>query len=230
MGYEIGELAEKFEVGNRGPGFISDGDKWDPGGDSYGSYQLATKVGTLQGYLKTSLPYTDRLKVHTIKSKEFNKVWQQIAKENPEQFKQSQFDYVKTISYEPCRNYADKLGIINSFALNSALFSISNQHGGWKKILIAAQINKTDTEEQQIKKLYAARKDYIKSLSSLSAKIKDNLIKQRCEQELIDCLRLQGSSQLNDRHDISTSVAPTYESLLERIYRALKAYLVKSPK
>src|SRR5690348_3680134 len=126
--YEIGELAEKYETGGRGPGFISDGDKWDPGGDSYGSYQLATKVGTLQGYLKTNLPYTKELnQAAPIKSSRFNDLWKEIATKDPVGFKQSQFDYVSSISYSPCRAYANRLGIKNTFALNSALFSISNQ-------------------------------------------------------------------------------------------------------
>lgn len=186
----IGDLAEKYEVGNRGPGYISNGDKWDPGGDSYGSYQLATKTGTLTGYLKTNLLYVSNLNRYVAKSKEFDTLWRNIAQNDPEGFKQSQFDYVKTISYEPCRKYATKMGMADTFAINSALFSISNQHGGWKKILNAAGVHKD--EVKQINALYDARKNYIQGLSTLSATLKKNIIKQRCVLERADCLKLVG--------------------------------------
>lgn len=191
MDYEIGELSEKYEVGNRGPGYISNGDSWDPGGDSYGSYQLATKVGTLQGYLRTSLPFVAELKAAgKIKSLGFNAKWKELAKNYPTEFKQSQFDYVRTISYDPCRKYADSIGIIDSLAMNSALFSTSNQSGGWKRILDRANINQLDDEETQINKLYDARAAYFRSLTSLSAKVKNAVIKQRTVLERADCLRL----------------------------------------
>lgn len=197
MNYKIGDLAEKYEVGNRGPGYISNGDKWDPGGDSYGSYQLATKVGTLQGYLATSLPYVDRLKKHKIKSTSFDFVWKDIAAKDPEGFKQSQFDYVAGISYIPCRKYADSIGIANSFAINSALFSISNQHGKWKRVLNNAKISQTDNEATQVEKLYDSRKEYVKGLTTLSSTVKKNVIKQRCELEKADCLSLINNSHVD---------------------------------
>ena len=189
MNYEIGELAEKYEVSGRGPGFISNGDSWDPGGDSYGSYQLATKVGTLQAYLKTSLPFVSELNQFKIKSAPFNAKWKAIAKEHAEEFKQSQFDFVRTISYDPCRRYANDVGISDSLAINSCLFSTSNQSGGWKKILNAAGIQPFDDEATQVNKLYDARATYFKGLK-LSAKLKAAIIEQRTVQERKDCLEL----------------------------------------
>lgn len=188
--YEIGDLAEKYEVGSRGPGYISDGDKWDPGGDSYGSYQLATKVGTLQGYLRTKLPYAVLLNHYPIKSFQFNNKWKEIALADPHGFKQSQFDYVKTISYDPCRKYADELGIADTFAINSALFSISNQSGGWKKILDKSKIHAYDSEIDQINKLYDARASYFKGLLSIGSIVRRNIIKNRTVDERADCLKL----------------------------------------
>lgn len=189
-GYEIGELAEKYETSGRGPGFISNGDSWDPGGDSYGSYQLASKVGTLQNYLKTSLPYVNELNQFKMKSPHFNAKWKEIAARDPQGFKQSQFDYVCTISYNPCRHYANDIGILDSFAINSCLFSLSNQSGGWRKILDRADIGQLDAEETQINKLYDARAAYFRGLS-LSPKVKKAIIEQRTVQERADCLRGQ---------------------------------------
>jgi len=184
----IGELAEKYETSGRGPGFISDGDKWDPGGDSYGSYQLATTPGTLKGYLNSNQPYANKLKAFTPKSDVFNSHWKEIAKQDPQGFKQEQFNYVATISYNPARKVADSMNWPDTLAVNSALFSIANQHGGWKKIL--SKVGIYSDEVNLLSKLYTARKDYINSLSSLSVKLKQNLVKQRCTNELGDVLKL----------------------------------------
>ncbi|HEY0366030.1 MAG TPA: LysM domain-containing protein, partial [Pyrinomonadaceae bacterium] len=40
----LGTLSAKYETGGRGPGTVSTG-AGDPGGVSYGSYQMATKMG-----------------------------------------------------------------------------------------------------------------------------------------------------------------------------------------
>lgn len=186
----IGEVAEKYETSGRGPGYISNGDRWDPGGDSYGSYQLASAVGTLDGYLKSNLPYTKELRQYTPKTIAFNQLWKKIALNDPEGFKQSQFDFVCTISYIPARVYADKLDWPNTLAINSALFSISNQHGGWKHIF--DNVGHYDNETDLLNTLYKRRAGYILSLNKLSTSIKNNIIKERCENELQDVLKLVG--------------------------------------
>src|SRR5262245_1600060 len=43
---ELGNLSAKYETGGRGPGVVSTG-AGDFGGVSYGSYQMATKTGTV---------------------------------------------------------------------------------------------------------------------------------------------------------------------------------------
>ena len=46
----LGELSAKYETGGRGPGTVSTG-SGDPGGVSYGSYQMATKTGTVARFV-----------------------------------------------------------------------------------------------------------------------------------------------------------------------------------
>ena len=46
----LGELSAKYETGGRGPGTVSTG-SGDPGGVSYGSYQMATKMGTVARFV-----------------------------------------------------------------------------------------------------------------------------------------------------------------------------------
>ncbi|MEO7404886.1 MAG: hypothetical protein ABIU95_14560, partial [Burkholderiales bacterium] len=45
----LGKLSAKYESGGRASGTVSSG-KGDPGGVSYGSYQLSSKVGTAQKF------------------------------------------------------------------------------------------------------------------------------------------------------------------------------------
>ncbi len=72
----------------------------------------------------------------------------------------------------------------------SAIFSTSNQSGGWRKIFDAAKIDKFDDIDVQINKLYDARAAYFNGLSSLNATIKKNIIQQRTVLERKDCLHL----------------------------------------
>ena len=49
--HQLGALSERHESGGRGCGTISGG-QGDPGGVSYGLYQLASKTGTVAAFLK----------------------------------------------------------------------------------------------------------------------------------------------------------------------------------
>lgn len=193
--YNIANLAEKYETGKKDPGFISNGSKWgDPGGDSYGSYQIETKKGTMQAYLKTKDGFTSELIKYKMNSPEFKDCWKRLAKEDPEGFQQSQFEFLcrKPGGYNDAIAYAKKLGwAADNFALRSAIFSTSNQSGGWKNgIFNKAGIKPTDNIKTQIHKLYDARAAYFISLSSLPEKVKANIVRARTEDERRDCLAL----------------------------------------
>lgn len=192
---KIGELAAKYETSNKGPGYISNGSAWgDPGGDSYGSYQLETKKGTMQEYLRGNDKYINALKPLKINSLEFKNKWRELAKQDPEGFEQSQFDYLanKPNGYNTAIKYAQQLGwAVGNFALQSAIYSIVNQSGNWKSgIFNKAGINESDSPATQVNKLYDARANYFRGLSSLSPMIKKNIIKQRTVLERKDCLKL----------------------------------------
>lgn len=193
--YRIGDLAEKYETSNRGPGYISSGESWgDPGGTSYGSYQLETKKGTMQEYLKGDDEFTRELRKFEINSLPFKAKWRELASKDSEGFEQSQFNYLanKKGGHNDAIKYAEKLGWnTDSFALQSAIYSTVNQSGKWKSgIFDKAGIKKEDDITTQINKLYDARSAYFQSLSSLNAEIKRNIIKQRTILERKDCLKL----------------------------------------
>lgn len=194
--YKIGELAAKYETPgkNLSAGYISNGNSWgDPGGISYGSYQLESKEGTLQEYLHLNDEYTVILRAFTINSPSFKEKWKALGESDPLGFKQSQFNYVynKYNGAKTAINYAESLGWdIACFALQSAIFSTANQSGGWRHILNNANDNHShNTTEEQINALYDARKEYFDTLN-ISSEIKRNIINERTINERKDCLAL----------------------------------------
>ncbi len=192
--FKIGELAGKYETSGKGPGFISEGSKWgDPGGDSYGSYQIETNKGTMKDYLtRTKDAFTASLRGLKINSAEFKAQWRLLAKQDPDGFQQSQFDFLcsKPNGHNDAYAFAKKLGwAIDNFALESAVFSTSNQSGRWSIIFAKANILPTDSVIVQINKLYDARAEYFKKLN-LTPAIKKAIIKARTIEERRDCLSL----------------------------------------
>lgn len=190
----IGDLCKKYETSGKGPGFISDGESWgDPGGTSYGSYQLESKLGTLQAYLSTDDKYTKALKPYKINSLEFKNKWRVLAAEDPEGFENSQFQYLanKPNGYVDAYNWAKARGwAVYDLAIQSAIYSTVNQSGRWKQgIFSRANIVETDSIVDQVNKLYDARANYFRGLK-LSPMIKKNIIEQRTVQERKDVLKL----------------------------------------
>src|SRR4051812_387517 len=55
----LGVLSAKFETGGRGPGTVSSG-RGDPGGVSYGSYQMSSKRGVVGRFVnQADFPFKD---------------------------------------------------------------------------------------------------------------------------------------------------------------------------
>jgi hypothetical protein len=51
----LGQLSEKYESGGRGPATVSSG-IGEPGGVSYGTYQLASKIGRADQFVRQYYP------------------------------------------------------------------------------------------------------------------------------------------------------------------------------
>lgn len=195
-GMNFGELAKKYETSGKGPGFISTGmGGKDPGGVSYGSYQLESKQGTLQSYLKTGDDYTKQLSQYKVNSPEFQSKWKDLASSDPKGFEESQRNYLmnKPGGYNDAIGYASQLGWdTKNPAMQNAIFSISNQSGGWKSgIFNKAGISSGDDPKTQINKLYDARASYFNKLS-LSPDVKSSIIQNRTIDERRDALNMIG--------------------------------------
>jgi RHS repeat-associated protein len=158
----LGKLSEKYE--SAGPGTVSTG-IGDYGGVSYGSWQLATKMGSPQDFLENEgKQYKNEFGSAKPGSNEFSKIWKAIAAREPEAFKNFQHAFIKRRDYDQMVNNAKEgLGLdINSRSsvLQDVVWSTAVQHGGAsnviKKALADQEISKL-TDEQIIKLIYAER-------------------------------------------------------------------------
>ena len=183
----LGFVSKKYESGRSGPGTISSG-RGDPGGKSYGSFQLASKTGTLQRYIASS-KYKSVLGAHPVGSLAFDQAWKKLALEQPENFESDQHDFIVRTHYVPVRLHGNLLNIPSTLAINEALYSISVQHGGAKRIINAAHIKPTDSEREIIMKLYTSRRNYVKRYVPKSL---HNSLLNRYKNEERDVLALLG--------------------------------------
>ena len=173
----LGDISAYFESGNteRSVGTISY-NKSDPGGKSYGKYQIATKTGTLKKYIAWSIYNAEFQGVHPASS-EFDAIWKRLAAEHPIEFEQDQYNFIKTTHYNPVERAAKPLGFdTNNLGVQEALFSIGVQHGGYKTILREAVVLRAKGQTQ-VEALYNARRSYVNKLA-LSSQIKSALQKR----------------------------------------------------
>ena len=127
-GWQLGQTSSYFESGGRGAGVISSG-RGDHGGKSYGTYQLSSRAGTLQDFVKNG-GYSDKLTAK-VGTAEFDEQWKDLAKNDPA-FAQAQHDYVKHTHYDRAASNLAMNGIDLSErgkAVQDMLWSTSVQFG-----------------------------------------------------------------------------------------------------
>lgn len=125
----LGQTSKWFESGRGGAGTVSSG-KGDAGGASYGTYQLSSKAGTLQEFIK-SKGYSKQFDGLTPGTEAFNARWKEVAKSDPN-FGQAQHDYIKATHYDPAMAGLKRSGIDLSdrgSAARDAVWSTSVQFG-----------------------------------------------------------------------------------------------------
>jgi lysozyme family protein len=135
----LGDLAAKFESGRDGIAAIGYDRK---GGTSYGKYQIASRVGTMDAflsYLQDKAPdLAGRLKAAGPantggRNGQMPTEWRKIAAEQPERFERLQSDFIHTSHFAPAmRGIAQSTGLAFDKmpkALQEVLFSTAVQHG-----------------------------------------------------------------------------------------------------
>lgn len=163
----LGELSAKYETGGRGPGVVSTG-SGDPGGVSYGSYQMATKMGTVARFVtQAGFQWAEDFKGLTAGTAPFTACWKRIAANETAAFQSAQHAFIKKSHYDllAAKILAEDSLDVNtrSRALQDAVWSTAVQHGGATPIIHKALTNvqckpsDADFDKQLISAIYAER-------------------------------------------------------------------------
>jgi hypothetical protein len=169
----LGSLSEEFESGNRGPETVSGGVN-DPGGVSYGVYQLASKTGTCAAFVKVEgKPWAGDFASAKPGSAEFTGAWKSIAQREPGAFRKAQHAFIERTHHRPViAAVGDRKGLdldVRPSAVRDVAWSCAVQHSGAPDILIEAiDVVDRDTDRgdpgydrRLIEAIYAARIAYV---------------------------------------------------------------------
>lgn len=168
----LGKLSEQYESGGRGPGTVSSG-KGDPGGVSYGLYQLASKTGTLSAFLTRE---GDRWRAELTKGGKpgtagFSAAWKAIAAREPEPFSAAQHAFIERTHYRPAvAGVLARTGVDldkRPQAVRDATWSVAVQHGGAVRILSEAirEVGSDAGDEALLRAIYRVRSDYVRDVA-----------------------------------------------------------------
>ena len=162
---ELGKLSEKYESGGRGPGTVSTG-VGDPGGVSYGTYQLASKVGRADEFVTKHYP--DEFQGLKGGTPEFTAKWKALAAADPKALHAKEHEFIRVTHYEPqCAKLLKdaKLDVAKrSATLRDVVWSTAVHHGpktdvvtvALKPLLAKTKLDDV-TDETMIKAVYAER-------------------------------------------------------------------------
>ena len=163
---KLGALSEKYESGGRGPATVSTGEG-DPGGVSYGTYQLASKIGRADEFVKKY--YADEFKGLKGGTDEFTKKWKELAKADVDALRKNEHQFIKDTHYDPqaAKLLKDiKLDVTKrSAAFRDVVWSTAVHHGPNTDVIVVAakgllgEGKKIDdvSDEALIKAVYAER-------------------------------------------------------------------------
>jgi len=167
IAFELGILSAKYETGGRGPGTVSSG-AGDPGGVSYGSYQMATKTGTVQRFVtQPDFPWLQDFRNLTAGTTDFSACWKRIATNQTDAFQKCQHEFIKRTHYDPlARKVLSENDVdvnTRTTTLQNVVWSTAVQHGPGTPIVGRALANVSSTpsdpkyDEQVIRAIYAER-------------------------------------------------------------------------
>jgi len=198
---KLGSLSERFESGGRGPGTVSGG-QGDPGGVSYGTYQLSSRTGTAARFMQAEGAAWARAFGRAVPgSATFSRVWREVAAREPEAFGAAQHAFIERTHYRPAvSKVLEETGLdldSRHQALRDATWSVSVQHGGAARILTcavkeidtrAARENDAEYDRLLLESIYAHRSSYVLRVadraSAASARTLRSIVGKRYPAEL----------------------------------------------
>lgn len=165
---ELGSLSQYYEVGPRGSISTISGGRNDPGGKSYGLWQISSKTGALEDFVKGSM-FKNTLSLAEIASPQFDNIWRTISQNHPAEFRQDQWHYIKVSHFDPAFNYwVGTLNLLDTAVINQVIWSMAVQHGRVRAIFDRIKsgvdhLSQTSIDEiSMIKMMYLYRSQYVK--------------------------------------------------------------------
>lgn len=133
----LGDLSASYES-NGNPSCVSTG-AGDLGGISYGAYQLASNVGSVDAFIEWGINYggfytnyANSLNQYEVNSDGFIDEWKSLANDDYSGFLQMQHDYIKSEYYDKACRYLANEGFHadnHSDALKDVIWSRAVQYG-----------------------------------------------------------------------------------------------------
>ncbi len=178
--HQLGTLSEHYESGGRGPGTVSGG-QGDPGGVSYGLFQLASRTGTAAAFLKAEGARWAGELGDAPGSTAFSAAWRAIALREGEVFAEAQRSFIARSHYRPAVQavLAETGFDLDACAdgLRDAVWSTAVQHGRAARLLIAA-LAEADAETTRggaehdhalVEAIYRHRASYVRAQAARSS-------------------------------------------------------------
>jgi len=200
----LGMLSAKYETGGRGCGTVSTG-AGDYGGVSYGSYQMASKMGVPTKFVtQPGFPWLKDFANLTAGTAPFTAVWKRIAAEQADDFQRAQHAYIKKTHYDllVAKIISDDGVDVNtrSGALQDVVWSTAVQHGPATSIVhracsgLTCKPTDANYDELLIRAIYAERgkrkaDGNLAYFSRSSASVQTG-VANRFKSELQDALRM----------------------------------------
>jgi LysM repeat protein len=222
---DFGELCRKFE--SKGKTNAYSNAEVDPGGASWGCYQIAqSTMPMFLHYLKSAqaqselTPEQQRVAAKAYEALQHNKPdstafqrdWNYIAHTDPRDFRALQHNFILDTHLTPVLKEAHKLGFDITPQTAEVFLSIGVQHGRFETILreAARSIDLASAPtEQQIAALYDKRREYVEDIK---------------EQNLEDVSKLKGLSKAQKKTE-AEKVERLWNSVLSRYDREEKLAL-----
>lgn len=166
----LGGLSAEYESGGRGPGTVSSG-AGDPGGVSYGTYQLASKTGTAAAFVATEGRRWAALLSGAPGSAEFSAGWRDVAQREPEAFDEAQHAFIERTHYRPA---VDAVRVRSGVDLDArgpgvrdATWSVAVQHGKAVDILLGAIADARTgaSDADLLRAIYKRRSAYVRAVA-----------------------------------------------------------------
>ncbi|OLL31297.1 muraminidase [Burkholderia sp. SRS-W-2-2016] len=150
--YDLGKLSTQYETSGRGPSTVSGG-QGDPGGVSYGSYQMTSKTrrtdgtfvigGTVQIFVTSpDFPWTSDFSGLTPGTPAFTQKWREVVQNNTNKFVLVEHEYMKKTHFDvQIRTVMSRTGVdlrYHSHTINDVVWSTAVHHGPTTDVIATA--------------------------------------------------------------------------------------------